>query len=66
TDNPTMGLASPTTFNTSLFISTELATGLKATKVFHSPSLPRPISLSYGFEYRYDTYQVGAGDEASV
>lgn len=66
TDNPTMGLASPTTFKTSLFISTELATGLKATKVFHSPSLPRPISLSYGFEYRYDTYQVGAGDEASV
>lgn len=66
TNNPTMGLSSPRTFDTSLFISTELATGLKATKVFRSPNLPKPISLSYGFEYRYDTYQVGAGDAASV
>ncbi|GBQ87497.1 outer membrane siderophore receptor [Gluconacetobacter johannae DSM 13595] len=66
TVNPTLGTASPTTFLTSLFISTELAAGLRATKFFHPSVLPKPVSLSYGFEYRFDTYQVGAGDPASV
>lgn len=66
TDNPTMGLASPTTFYTGQFISSELSVGLKSTKFFHTALLPRPINVSYGFEYRRDTYQVNAGDAASV
>ncbi|WP_338030416.1 TonB-dependent receptor plug domain-containing protein [Gluconacetobacter aggeris] len=66
TDNPTLGVESPRTFKTSLFISTELAAGLRATKFFHPSALPKPLSLSYGFEYRFDTYQVGAGDLGSV
>ncbi|WP_331000100.1 TonB-dependent receptor plug domain-containing protein [Acetobacter garciniae] len=66
TDNPTMGLASPTSFYTGQFISTELDAGFKSTKIFKPPVLPRPVNLTYGFDYRFDTYQVGAGDAAST
>ncbi|GBQ82912.1 ligand-gated channel [Gluconobacter albidus] len=66
TDNPTMGLDSPTSFYTGQFVSTELDAGFNSTKIIKTSFLPRPVNLSYGFDYRFDTYQVGKGDEASV
>ncbi|WP_275881178.1 TonB-dependent receptor plug domain-containing protein [Komagataeibacter nataicola] len=66
TDNPTMGMSSPTSFYTGQFVATEFDAGFKATKFFRTSALPRPINLTYGFDYRFDTYQVGAGDAASV
>ncbi|ACI52015.1 TonB-dependent receptor [Gluconacetobacter diazotrophicus PA1 5] len=65
TDNPTYGLASPRSFSTARFISDELAAGFKSTKFFHTSLLPRPINFSYGFEYRRDSFHIGAGEPAS-
>ncbi|MFW7267885.1 TonB-dependent receptor plug domain-containing protein [Gluconacetobacter sp. Hr-1-5] len=66
TDNPTYGVDSPTTFYKGTYIASELTAGIKSTKYIHTSILPRPINVSFGFEYRHDTYQLVAGQPQSV
>nr|WP_187294219.1 TonB-dependent receptor [Komagataeibacter xylinus] len=46
-------------------ISSELTTGLRGSRSFHTGLLPRDINLKFGAEYRHDTFQMTQGETAS-
>lgn len=62
--NPSLGEATPNSFTSGTWISTELTTNLDFKRGFDI-GLQKPLDLSYGFEHRRDTYEVQAGDYAS-
>jgi len=62
--NPSLGEATPNSFTSGTWISTELTTNLDFKRGF-DVGLQKPLDLSYGFEHRRDTYEVQAGDYAS-
>ena len=62
--NPSLGEATPNSFTSGTWISTELTTNLDFKRGF-DVGLQKPLDLSYGFEHRRDTYEVRAGDYAS-
>ncbi|WP_397453984.1 TonB-dependent receptor plug domain-containing protein [Pseudomonas sp. NA-150] len=62
--NPSLGEATPNTFKSGTWISTELTTNLDFKRGFDI-GLQKPMDLSYGFEHRRDGYEVEAGDYAS-
>jgi len=64
-DNPTFGAASQTDFNDGTDISSELTSGLQLSRHFDVGFLPKPLALSFGAEYRHDTFQVTGGDYQS-
>ncbi|EFQ62306.1 TonB-dependent siderophore receptor [Pseudomonas fluorescens WH6] len=59
--NPSLGEATPNSFTSGTWISTELTTNLDFKRGF-DVGLQKPLDLSYGFEHRRDTYEVQAGD----
>lgn len=62
--NVTLGLSSPRTFDAGSFNSSMNLTGLEFTKNF--PTVLRGLNLAYGAQYRVETYNVVAGEEAST
>lgn len=54
-----------TSFYDGKSISTELTTGLRGSRSFHTGLLPRGINLRFGAEYRHDTFQMTEGETAS-
>nr|WP_191488122.1 TonB-dependent receptor [Pseudomonas sp. FEN] len=62
--NPSLGEATPNSFKSGTWISTELTTNLDFKRGFDF-GLQKPLDLSYGFEHRRDGYEVKAGDWAS-
>ncbi|MCU1740813.1 TonB-dependent receptor [Pseudomonas sp. 20S_6.2_Bac1] len=62
--NPSLGEATPNSFKSGTWISTELTTNLDFKRGFDI-GLQKPLDLSYGFEHRRDGYEVKAGDWAS-
>lgn len=59
--NPSLGEATPNSFDSGTWISTELTTNLDFKRGFDI-GLQKPLDLSYGFEHRRDGYEVKAGD----
>lgn len=64
-NNPTYGLDSPTNFYDGQTTVSELSAGFKGSKSIDLGFLPRPVGLSFGTEYRHDTFQMGEGEYAS-
>ena len=62
--NVTLGLSSPRTFDAGSFNSSMNLTGLELTRNF--PNVLRGLNLAYGAQYRVETYNVVAGEEAST
>ena len=64
TINASLGPDSPTSFNAGSQIQTEFAANADFTWLFDA-GLFRPISISFGGEWRKERYQIKAGDEAA-
>lgn len=62
--NVTLGLSSPRTFDAGSFNSSMNLTGLELTRNF--PNVLRGLNLAYGAQYRVETYNVVAGEDAST
>jgi iron complex outermembrane receptor protein len=60
--NPSLGRLSPTTFNPGTLKQQESGVNVDFVKTFDGS----PLNLAFGFEWRNETYIVGAGDQASV
>ncbi len=58
--NPSLGEATPNSFKSGTWISTELTTNLDFKRGFDI-GLQKPLDLSYGFEHRRDGYEVKGG-----
>ena len=66
TINPSLGALSPTSFKPGTLTQEETSFNLDFVKPFDVSSLASPLNLAFGFEYRDETYKVGAGDQASI
>lgn len=64
-ENPTFGVESQTRFHQGQLITSEFLGGAKFSKKFAIAGLAKPAELSFGLEYRHDTYQIGQGDYQS-
>ncbi|MBF0885835.1 TonB-dependent receptor domain-containing protein [Gluconobacter sphaericus] len=64
-NNISLGDASPRDFYDGKTITSQLSTGLRGSRFFHTSWLPKPIALRFGGEYRRDTFQMTGGEEAS-
>ncbi len=66
TINPSLGRLSPTEFNPGTLTQEESSLNVDFVKLFDVGSLPSPLNVAFGFEYRDETYKIGAGDRASI
>jgi len=66
TINPSQGGLSPTSFNPGILTQEETSFNADFVKPFDVGSLASPLNLAFGFEYRDETYKIGAGDPASI
>ncbi|KIP89082.1 MULTISPECIES: TonB-dependent receptor [Pseudomonas] len=62
--NPSLGEATPNSFESGTWIATQLTSNLDFSRNFEV-GLSKPLDLSWGLEHRKETYQVRAGDWAS-
>ncbi len=62
--NPSLGLASPTSFNLYTLSSNTWTTDLDVRRAYNV-GLAEPLSVSGGLEYRKETYKVKSGDPAA-
>lgn len=60
--NPSLGINSPTTFNPGTLTQEETSINLDFVQTFGDS----PLNLAYGLEWREETYEIGAGDAASI
>lgn len=60
--NPSLGRLSPTKFNPGTLKQQESGVNIDFVRTFEGS----PLNLAFGFEWRNETYIVGAGDQASV
>ncbi|MCP4202959.1 MAG: TonB-dependent receptor, partial [bacterium] len=60
------GGLSPTSFNPGTLTQEETGFTADFVKPFEVGSLVSPLNLAFGFEYRDETYKIGAGDPASI
>jgi len=65
TDNASLGLDSPTAFNTGDLLNTQTNVNLEWTRPFGLPGLINPLSVSAGLTYRHESYEVFQGDYGS-
>ncbi|RMH21279.1 MAG: TonB-dependent receptor [Acidobacteria bacterium] len=63
--NPSLGALSPTEFRPGTLTQEESSINADFVKLFDVGSLASPLNLAFGFEYRDETYKIGAGDPAS-
>ncbi len=66
TINPSLGGLSPTAFNPGTLTQEETSFNADFVQPFDVDSLASPLNLAFGFEYRDETYKIGAGDPASI
>lgn len=62
--NPSLGTASPTSFDLGTYRADLFSVNLDATREFDI-GLASPLGLAVGAEYRRETFETGAGEEAS-
>ncbi len=62
TINPSLGINSPTSFAPGDLTQEESSFNADFVKTFDDS----PLNLAFGFEWRNETYKIGAGDQASV
>jgi len=62
TINPSLGRLSPLTFNPGTLTQEESGINLDFVKTFTTT----PLNLAFGAEFRNETYEIGAGDQASI
>jgi iron complex outermembrane receptor protein len=62
--NPSLGEATPNSFESGTWISTQLTTNLDVHRSYEI-GLSKPLDLSFGLEHRRDGYEVQDGDWAS-
>lgn len=66
TINPSLGGLSPTEFTPGTLTQEEIGINADFIKTVTVTSLASPLNIAFGFEYREETYTVGAGDQASI
>lgn len=60
--NPSLGALSPTTFNPGTLTQEESSFNADFVKTWDDS----PLNLGFGFEWRDETYKIGAGDSSSI
>lgn len=63
--NPSLGAASPTTFNLGGFEFTQTTLNADIVRDFEVGNLSSPLTFAYGAELRFEDYETSAGDLAS-
>lgn len=63
--NPSLGRLSPTSFEPGTLTQEETSLNVDFVKPLDTAALASPLNLAFGFEYRDETYKIGAGDPAS-
>jgi len=67
TINPSLGALSPTDFNPGTLTQEETSFNVDFVKSLEDVgSLASPLNLAFGLEFRDETYEIGAGDAASI
>ncbi|WP_040507326.1 TonB-dependent receptor plug domain-containing protein [Gluconobacter morbifer] len=64
-ENVSLPGSTQTSFYDGSSIASELTSGIRGSRSFHTGLLPRPIDLKFGAEYRHDTFQMTEGETAS-
>ena len=65
TINPSLGGLSPTSFSPGKLTQEEASLNADFVKTFDVGNLAAPMNFAFGFEWREETYKIGAGDVAS-
>lgn len=65
TINPSLGALSPTSFRPGTLTQEESSLNVDFVKPVELEALESPLNVAFGFELRNETYEIGAGDEAS-
>ena len=65
TINPSLGRLSPTSFSPGKLTQEETNLNADFVKTFDVGNLAAPLNFAFGFEWREETYKIGAGDTAS-
>jgi iron complex outermembrane receptor protein len=63
--NPSLGAASPTSFNLGGFEFTQMTLNADVVRLFELDNLSSPLTFAYGAELRFEDYKTSAGDPAS-
>jgi len=63
--NPSLGAASPTSFNLGGFKFTQMTLNADVVREFDTGNLSSPLTIAYGAEFRLEDYETSAGDLAS-
>ncbi len=66
TINPSLGGLSPTSFTPGTLTQEETSFNADFVQPFDVGSWSSPLNLAFGFEYRDETYDIGAGDPDSI
>ena len=66
TINPSLGALSPTTFRPGKLTQEETSFNADFVKTFDIGNFASPLNFAFGFEFRDETYKIGAGDQASI
>ncbi len=66
TINPSLGSLSPTSFRPGKLTQEEISFNADFVKPMDVGNLVSPLNVAFGFEYREETYKIGAGDQASI
>lgn len=66
TINPSLGALSPTTFRPGKLTQEETSFNADFVTTFDVGDLASPLNFAFGFEFRDETYVIGAGDQASI
>ena len=64
--NPSLGSTSPTSFTPGKLTQEELILNANFVKPIDVQSFASPLNVAFGFEYREETYEIEAGDPASI
>jgi iron complex outermembrane receptor protein len=64
--NPSLGDLSPTSFRPGTLTQEENAFTADFVKPLEIGELASPLNFAFGFEFREETYKIGAGDPASI
>ena len=64
--NPSLGRLSPTSFKPGELTQEETSFHADFVKPVNVDGLSSPLNIAFGFEYREETYEIGAGDPNSI
>ncbi|WP_286262839.1 TonB-dependent receptor plug domain-containing protein [Thalassotalea atypica] len=63
--NPSLGLATPTEFDTGKYIQLEKTFNFDIVRAFDLEGLDEPVNVALGAEFREESFEIIAGEEAS-